>query len=442
MDHAELWDKAKLLLREEMNPASFSTWIDNQSLIPVYVIDDKMALQYVSEFVEKTVRTRYMGLIKEAISQVAGREMSVELMDVKERIAWQESQRQEEHRPLQGANTFNPKSTFETFVVGNSNRFAHAASLAVAEAPGMAYNPLFLYGGVGLGKTHLMHAIGHFIQDHFPNMRMLYLTSEMFTNELVSAIQKNKNVEFRERFRNVDVLMIDDIQFIAGRDTTQEEFFNTFNALHTAGKQIIITSDRPPREIARLEERLRSRFEWGLIADIQKPDFDTRVAILRKKADNEGMEVSNEMLELIAGRVESNIRELEGSLNRVNAYAKLNRCAISEEVIANALHDIAVVRDPKRITPDLIIDCVADYFGLASALLRGNSRKKEIAHARHVAVYLTREMTGLSLPRIGDAFSRDHSTIINSCEKVTKMMEESDAMKATITDLKKIITEK
>lgn len=442
MDHAELWDKAKLLLREEMNPASFSTWIDNQSLIPVYVIDDKMALQYVSEFVEKTVRTRYMGLIKEAISQVAGREMSVELMDVKERIAWQESQRQEEHRPLQGANTFNPKSTFETFVVGNSNRFAHAASLAVAEAPGMAYNPLFLYGGVGLGKTHLMHAIGHFIQDHFPNMRMLYLTSEMFTNELVSAIQKNKNVEFRERFRNVDVLMIDDIQFIAGRDTTQEEFFNTFNALHTAGKQIIITSDRPPREIARLEERLRSRFEWGLIADIQKPDFDTRVAILRKKADNEGMEVSNEMLELIAGRVESNIRELEGSLNRVNAYAKLNRCAISEEVISNALHDIAVVRDPKRITPDLIIDCVADYYGLSSALLRGNSRKKEIALARHVAVYLTREMTGLSLPRIGDAFSRDHSTIINSCEKVAKMMEESDAMKATITDLKKIVTEK
>ena len=441
MDHAEIWDKAKALLREELADVSYNTWID-QPLKPVYVVDDKLALEVISEFTEKTIRARYMAMITEAVCEAAGREMTIELMSVKERIAWQESQRKEEQRPIQGANTFNPKSTFDTFVVGSSNRFAHAASLAVAEAPGMAYNPLFLYGGVGLGKTHLMHAIGHFIQDHFPNKRMLYLTSEMFTNELVSAIQKNKNVEFRERFRNVDVLMIDDIQFIAGRDTTQEEFFNTFNALHTAGKQIIISSDRPPREIARLEERLRSRFEWGLIADIQKPDFDTRIAILRKKAENEGIEISDEMLELIAARVESNIRELEGSLNRVNAYAKLNRCAINEEVISHALRDIAVVRDPKRITPDLIIDAVADYYGIGTNLLRGSSRKKEIAIARHVAVYLTREMTGLSLPRIGDAFSRDHSTIINSCEKVAKMIEEDGEMKAVIADLKKIISEK
>ena len=316
------------------------------------------------------------------------------------------------------------------------------AALAVAEQPGMAYNPLFLYGGVGLGKTHLMHAIGHFIQDHFPNMRMLYLPSEMFTNELVAAIKNNKNVEFRNRFRNVDVLMLDDIQFIAGRDSTQEEFFHTFNALHSAGKQIIISSDKPPREIARLEERLRSRFEWGLIADIQKPDFDTRIAILRKKAENEGIEISDEMLELIAGRIESNIRELEGSLTRVNAYAKLNHCEINEEVISHALHDIAVVRDPKRITPELIIDCVADYYSLSADMLRGDSRKKEIALARHVAVYLTREMTGLSLPRIGDAFGRDHSTIINSCDKVTKMLDTSSDMKSSIADLKKIITEK
>ena len=271
---------------------------------------------------------------------------------------------------------------------------------------------------------------------------MLYLPSEMFTNELVAAIKNNKNVEFRNRFRNVDVLMLDDIQFIAGRDSTQEEFFHTFNALHSAGTQIIISSDKPPREIARLEERLRSRFEWGLIADIQKPDFDTRIAILRKKAENEGIEISDEMLELIAGRIESNIRELEGSLTRVNAYAKLNHCEINEEVISHALHDIAVVRDPKRITPELIIDCVADYYSLSADMLRGDSRKKEIALARHVAVYLTREMTGLSLPRIGDAFGRDHSTIINSCDKVTKMLDTSSDMKSSIADLKKIITEK
>ena len=441
MDHVEIWDKAKALLREELANVSYTTWID-QPLKPVYVIDDKLALEVISEFTEKTIRARYLSIITEAVSQAAGRELTVELMNVKERIEWQERQRKEEQPSLNGVNTFNPKSTFDTFVVGSSNRFAHAASLAVAEEPGRAYNPLFLYGGVGLGKTHLMHAIGHFIQEHFPSMRMLYLPSEMFTNELISAIKNNKNVEFRNRFRNVDVLMIDDIQFIAGRDSTQEEFFHTFNALHSAEKQIIISSDKPPREIARLEERLRSRFEWGLIADIQKPDFDTRIAILRKKAENEGIEISNDMLELIAGRIESNIRELEGSLTRVSAYAKLNRCAIDEEVIAHALHDIAVVRDPKRITPDLIIDSVAEYYSLSPELLRGDSRKKEIAQARHVAVYLTREMTGLSLPRIGDAFSRDHSTIINSCEKVAKLMETAPDIRNAVADLKKIVSEK
>ncbi len=441
MDHVELWNKAKALLREELASVSYNTWID-QPIKPVYVADDKLALEVISEFNEKTIRNRYLSMITNAVSEAAGRSMSIELMSKDERIAWQEKQRKAEQAPVEGANMFNPKSTFDNFVVGSSNRFAHAASLAVAETPGKAYNPLFLYGGVGLGKTHLMHAIGHFIQEHFPNLNMLYLPTEMFTNEMISAIKNNKNSEFRNRFRNVDVLMLDDIQFIAGRDSTQEEFFHTFNALHSAGKQIIISSDKPPREIARLEERLRSRFEWGLIADIQKPDFDTRVAILRKKADEEGIAVSNDMLELIAGRVESNIRELEGSLTRVNAYAKLSHCEINEEVITHALKDIAVVRDPKRVTPDLIIDTVSEYYGLGPQLLRGNSRKKEIAQARHVAVYLTREMTGMSLPRIGDAFGRDHSTIINSCDKVAALLDSDPNMKATIADLKKIISEK
>ena len=441
MDHIDLWDKAKALMREELANVSYTTWIE-QPLKPVYVVDDKLALEVISDFNEKTIRARYLSMITAAVSQAAGREMTIELMSVKERIEWQERQKKEEAPAMQGINMFNPKSTFDTFVVGSSNRFAHAAALAVAEQPGVAYNPLVLYGGVGLGKTHLMHAIGHFIQEHFPNMRMLYLPSEMFTNELVAAIKNNKNVEFRNRFRNVDVLMLDDIQFIAGRDSTQEEFFHTFNALHSAGKQIIISSDKPPREIARLEERLRSRFEWGLIADIQKPDFDTRVAILRKKADNEDIEVSDEMLELIAGRIESNIRELEGSLTRVNAYAKLNHCDINEEVISLALRDINIHRDPKRITPELIIDCVADYYGMSADMVRSDSRKKEIAQARHVAVYLTREMTSLSLPRIGDAFGRDHSTIINSCDKITKQLENQPDMKGTIADLKKIISEK
>lgn len=438
MDHVELWDKAKSLLREELANVSYATWID-QPLKPVYVLDNKMALEVISEFMENTIRTRYLSMITAAVSQAAGREMTVELMSVRERIRWQEEQQQKKD---DGAINFNPKYTFDTFVVGSSNRFAHAAALAVSEEPGKAYNPLFLYGGVGLGKTHLMHAIGHFIKDHFPTMRISYLPSEAFMNELIASIKNNQNAEFRSRFRNVDVLMIDDIQFIAGRDSTQEEFFHTFNALHTAGKQIIISSDKPPQEIARLEERLRSRFQWGLIADIQKPDFDTRVAILRKKADNEGIKVSDEILEMIAGRVESNIRELEGSLTRVTAYARLANCPITSEVIEAALRDISAVRDPKRITPDVIIDCVADYYGISAAALRGESRKKEIAQARHVAVYLTREMIGMSLPRIGEAFGRDHTTIINSCDKVTKLLSTDQNTAASIADLKKIITEK
>ena len=441
MDYKEFWDRAKALLGEEVYGISYETWIE-KPLKPVYLENDELALEVISDFHANRIRSAYLPMIEEAVNQVAGKKITVRLMSVNERIQWQDENRKSEAQKMPDAYMFNPKATFETFVVGSSNHFAHAASLAVAEAPGRAYNPLFLYGGVGLGKTHLMQAIGHFIQEHHPELRMRYLPSETFTNELIAAIKDQKNAEFRERFRNVDVLMIDDIQFIAGRESTQEEFFHTFNALHNAGKQIIITSDKPPREIARLEERLRSRFEWGLIADIQKPDFDTRVAILRKKADNEGIIVGNEMLELIAARVESNIRELEGSLTRVNAYARLNRCEISEDVIDRALKDIAVVRDPKRVTPDLIIDCVAEYYGLSAAALRGNSRKKEIATARHVAVYLTREMTTMSLPRIGDAFGRDHSTIINSCDKIAKLLEDSQEIKAAVADLKKIVTEK
>ena len=440
-EHTALWEKAKAILMENLPSVSYETWID-QPLKPIYVDGDEMAIEVISDFVEKTVRPRYLVQIEQAVSQAAGQKMRIRLMSVKERIEWQQEQEKKNEEKKNDVVFFNPRATFDIFVVGSSNRFAHAAALAVAETPGMAYNPLFLYGGVGLGKTHLMYAIGHFIQDHFPNMRMLYLQSETFTNELVASIGNKKTDEFRNRFRNVDVLMIDDIQFIAGRESTQEEFFHTFNALHNAGKQIIISSDKPPRDISRLEERLRSRFEWGLIADIQKPDFDTRVAILRKKADLDSITVSDAVLEMIANRVDSNIRELEGSLIRVSAYAKLNNCPIDENVVASALKDITVVRDPKRINAEMIINCVSDYYKLDPAQIRGDSRKKEIARARHVAVYLTREMTEMSLPRIGDEFGRDHSTILNSCDKVGKMLEQESEMKETIANLKKIIAER
>ncbi len=437
-DVTQIWQKAKEILKEEINTMSYDTWID-QPLRPVYLDGDIVAIEAISKITENNVRSRYMRTIENALSMVTGRPMKLELMDVERRRQWQMEQ-EEKNLRTRNANMFNPKSTFDNFVVGSSNRFAHAAAVAVAEAPGSAYNPLFLYGGVGLGKTHLMHAIGHFIQEHFPKMHMVYLPSEMFTNELIQAIKDNKNSEFRDRFRNVDVLMIDDIQFIAGRESTQEEFFHTFNALHIAGKQIIISSDKPPREINRLEERLRSRFEWGMIADIQKPDFDTRVAILRKKAESEGIQVNDEALEMIAGRIDSNIRELEGSLIRVNAYARVNHCDIDERVIAEALRDIAAVRDPKRVTPDMIIEMVAGYYNLMPDQIRGDSRKKVIALARHMAVYLTRELTDMSLPRIGDAFNRDHSTILNSCDKITSMAKSDPEVREAVADLKKQIS--
>jgi len=439
MTNTPEWTNVLEQLRETSSTVQYTTWF--KPMKPIMIDQDHMLILVHDNFSVSVLKQRYFLMVKNAIAISFGREIEIDF-STESSMPMQTMQSARPAKEEIPELMLNPKYTFDSFVIGASNRFAHAASLAVAELPADAYNPLFLYGGVGLGKTHLMHAIGHHIHANNPSARLLYITSEKFTTMLIDAISKKTNQEFRDQMRTVDVLMVDDIQFISGKTATQEEFFHTFNELHSNGKQIIISSDRPPKDIPTLEERLRSRFEWGLIADIQKPDFDTRIAILRKKAENEGIEISDEMLELIAARIESNIRELEGSLNRVNAYAKLNRCAINEEVISHALRDIAVVRDPKRITPDLIIDAVADYYGIGTNLLRGSSRKKEIAMARHVAVYLTREMTGLSLPRIGDAFSRDHSTIINSCEKIAKMVSEGGEMKAVIADLKKIISEK
>ena len=440
MDHIELWDKAKALMREELANVSYTTWIE-QPLKPVYVVDDKLALEVISDFNEKTIRARYLPMITEAVSQAAGREMTIELMSVKERIEWQERQKKEDAPAMQGINMFNPKSTFDTFVVGSSNRFAHAAALAVAEQPGMAYNPLFLYGGVGLGKTHLMHAIGHFIQDHFPNMRMLYLPSEMFTNELVAAIKNNKNVEFRNRFRNVDVLMLDDIQFIAGRDSTQEEFFHTFNALHSAGKQIIISSDKPPKDIETLEARLRSRFECGLVADISSPDYETRMAILRKKEELDGLDkynIPDAVMQYIASNVKSNIRELEGSLNKLIALYKLKNAPIDINLAAEALKDIVSPNENRQVTPELILDVVSEHFNISIADLKSGKRNAEIAIPRQIVMYLCRTMTDTPLKAIGLTLGgRDHSTISHGVDKVTADIKASDTFSNTIDIIKK-----
>jgi len=330
--------------------------------------------------------------------------------------------------------TLNRKYTFDSFVVGESNRLAHAAAKAVAENPGMVYNPLFLYGGVGLGKTHLMHAIGHTVMMNNPSAKVVYVTSETFTNELIDAIQYNRNAQFREKYRNVDVLLIDDIQFIAGKESTQGEFFHTFNALHELNKQIIISSDRPPKAITTLEERLRSRFEWGLTTDIQPPDFETRIAILERKARAMNVDVDKEVITYIAENINTNIRELEGSLTRAIAYAQLSGVELNLEATRLALAN--AFRDVKVVTIDEIMKKVAEYYHLDVADIKGTRKTKDIAMARHVAAYLCCAMTSQSLNTIGTAFGRDHSTIMNSRDKVIHLMANDSILASSVQEIK------
>ena len=332
--------------------------------------------------------------------------------------------------------TLNPRYTFDSFVVGPGNRFAQAASLAVAEDPAGAYNPLFLYGGVGLGKTHLMQAIAHYVREHHRRMLVVYVSSETFTNELINALAKRSMAEFRQKYRNVDVLLIDDIQFVAGKEQTQEEFFHTFNALYEAEKQIVISSDRPPKEIPTLEERLRSRFEWGLTTDIQPPDLETRVAILRKKAADEGLTLPNDTYLYIANLIQSNIRELEGALIRVVAYASLQNLPLTPETAEEALKDLVSATKSRAITVDLIQSVVASHFGVSVGDMKAKKRTRNLVLPRQVAMYLTRELTDSSLPEIGEAFGgRDHSTVIHACEKIKEEAATNPSLSQTLREL-------
>jgi len=334
----------------------------------------------------------------------------------------------------------NPKYIFETFVIGNSNRLAHAASLAVAEAPANAYNPFFIYGGVGLGKTHLMHAIGHRILQNHPKLKLLYISSEKFTNELINSIRDGNPESFRQKYRNIDVLLVDDIQFLSKKEHTQEEFFHTFNTLHEANKQIIMSSDRPPREIATLEDRLRSRFEWGLITDIQPPDLETRIAILRKKAMMEHLNVPNDVMVYIASRIDNNIRELEGAFIRVIAYASLTNQTVDIDLATEALKDIFPQGKPKQITVELIQEIIASYFKLKVDELLAKRRTRNVSYPRQIAMYLARELTETSLPRLGEMFGgRDHTTVIHACEKISRERNEDVKLSNTIKELIKKI---
>ena len=437
MEMDALWADACELLQQEIARISYDTWIGD-NLIPVQLQGDMLLLIVKIEAMRDFVVKQYQKDIEKALSRAANRSVRVEILtraEADSRMSAKDRSSSENHNPH-----LNPKYTFDRFVVGSGNRFAHAAALAVAENPADAYNPLFIYGGVGLGKTHLMQAIGHFALQKNPQTHILYLTSETFTNELISAIQQKKTYEFRDRIRKVDILMVDDIQFIAGRESTQQEFFNTFNELHNAGKQIILTSDKPPKDIQRLEERLCSRFEWGLVADIQRPDVDTRVAILRDKALRECIEAPDEVLQLIAGKIDNNVRELEGGLTRLVAYSKTVGQPITMELCETALKEIFDQRQHKQITAELIMKTVSDYYGLSLNDMTGSVRKREITVPRQIAMYLTREMTGMSLPQIGNVFGgRDHTTVLHSCKTIENRLQDNEGTKSIVEDIKQMV---
>ena len=435
MDLTELWQKSLEILRQEIAPVSFETWI--VPIKPIAVSNSTVILKIDDSFIKNTVETKYYNLIENTIKHLMGSNYKIAITETENINTEEKAQSNKpEKQKSEFESNLNPKYVFSTFVVGNSNRLAHAAALAVAESPATAYNPFFLYGGVGLGKTHLMHSIAHYILENNPNAKVLYVSCEKFTNELINSIRDDKNEEFRRKYRNIDVLLIDDIQFISQKERTQEEFFHTFNALYDAHKQIIISSDRPPKEIKTLEERLRSRFEWGLIADINPPDYETRIAILKKKAENDNIVVNDEVYEYIAKNIVSNIRELEGALTRVVAYSQLTQEKISKSLAENALKDIFSDQAAIEVTPDRIQEVVAAYYNIRPEDITGSKRSSNIAYPRQIAMYLTRRMLDISLPKIGESLGgRDHTTVIHAINKIDDNLKKDKNLQSVIFEL-------
>ncbi len=439
MQLSSLWPRALELLKNELTEISFNTWI--KTIEPLALNSNSIELGAPTDFNKGILESRYASLIRNAIKQISSKEYNINIIVPSQETAKRGQQNMENGSAEDVTfSILNPKYTFDTFVIGNSNRLAHAASVAVAESPAKAYNPLFLYGGVGLGKTHLMHAIGHYILTQNPASKVIYVSSEKFTNELINAIKDDRNEEFRSKYRNIDVLLVDDIQFIGGKERTQEEFFHTFNALYEANKQIIISSDRSPKEITTLEERLRSRFEWGLTADIQSPDVETRIAILKKKAQQEKLYIPNDVLEFIADKVASNIRELEGALNKVIAYSSLTENEISIDLATEALKEIISASNTRVVNSMLIIDTVSRYFDLRPDEFKSKKRNRDISFPRQIAMYLCRNLTELSLPKIGDAFGgRDHTTVMHAIEKIDEDIQNNPEVRRTVEELKRNI---
>ncbi|HHU82821.1 MAG TPA: chromosomal replication initiator protein DnaA [Firmicutes bacterium] len=436
-DLTRIWEKTLQAVEPHINKPSFETWL--KLTRPLGIEDGCIIIEAPNVFAKDWVESRYSPLLVSALRDLIKEDLDVKFvtrkndLHQKQRLDYPQTNKEPEEATFQH---LNPKYTFESFVVGEGNRLAHAASLAVAEAPAKAYNPLFIYGGVGLGKTHILQAIGHFVLQNSSGYQIVYVSSEKFTNELITAIQNNKTPAFREKYRNVDLLLIDDIQFLAGKESTQEEFFHTFNSLYEARKQIVISSDRPPKNIPTLEDRLRSRFEWGLITDIQAPDLETRIAILRKKATLEGWRLPDDVITYIAEQIDSNIRELEGALIRVIAYSSLTNQPITLDLTIDFLKDIIISQQEKRVSISLIQNTIAEYYHLSPEELRAKKRTKDVTLPRQLAMYLCRELTDSSLPKIGEEFGgRDHTTVIYACDKIREQMNKDPSFNRIVQDL-------
>lgn len=434
-----MWDRACEILCADMKEVTYNTWI-KMPLTPLGMKDNMFYISAATDMYQQIVTSRYIEKINLALSKVADDDVHAEILTPAQAEGYKEGAAVNQ-RMVDNAN-LNARYTFDTFVVGNNNRLAHAASLAVADVPGGDFNPLFIYGGAGLGKTHLMHAIGHFALEQNPNLRVRYVTTEVFTNEMIAAIQSRTMAEFRAKYRNIDILLVDDIQFLAGRDGTQEEFFHTFNALHSAGKQVVVTSDKSPKEIQKMDERLISRLEWGMVADIAKPDEETRFEILRRKTVGGGIKIEESVLHKIAQKVSSNIRELEGCLTRLIAYSNLTKRTIDEQLMEEALRDIFQSNEPRHVTCDDVITAVAGYYNVKVEDIKGPRRNREITVPRQIAMYLCREMVDVSLEMIGTRFNRDHSTVMHACQKVAAEKDQSPSLASLIRDLTKQLQER
>lgn len=449
-----IWQDVLRIIEDEiMAPVSYKTWFI--PIKPERITDRKLTLSVPNKMIKDIIDQKYMDLLQNSVAHIAKQELDVEIIigDIPDSdLSVEEKKNKEELQvnapPPPAVNSgngngapLNPKYTFDSFVVGNSNRFAHAASFAVADSPGETYNPLFIYGGVGLGKTHLMHAIGQHIKEQNKDANVVYVSSEKFMNEMIHSIQNNSNEAFREKYRkNVDVILIDDIQFIAGKESTQQELFHTFNELKDSNKQIILSSDRPPHEIPTLEDRLRTRFASGLIADIQSPDLETRIAILRKKAEADRILVPDEILTYIATKIKSNIRELEGALIRVMAYARLTDEEITVDLATEALKDLVAETKNRTLSIELIQEVVANYYNLSVDDLKSQRRTRNVALPRQIAMYLSRSLTSTSLPKIGEEFNKDHTTVMHAYSKIQEATESDSAIKTTIDNITKKLT--